>query len=144
MNELALISQYSTSHQNEKNQLIHFFCVPVIFFNVVALIYAFVPSYVMGAIVLSSLIFYFRSMRSYLPHMIVLYGVVLGICAIFAGYQYFVPVNIGMFVVAWIGQFWGHKIEGKKPSFFEDIFFLLVGPAWVMEKMRLKLTGLTK
>lgn len=144
MNELALITQYSSSHQNEKNQIIHFFCVPVIFFNVVALIYAFVPVYVMAAIVVLSLIFYFRSMRSYLPHMIVLYGVVLGICAIFAGSKYFVQANIAMFVVAWIGQFWGHKIEGKKPSFFEDIFFLLVGPAWVMEKMRLKFVTQTK
>ena len=36
-----------------------------------------------------------------------------------------------IFVVAWIGQFIGHKIEGKKPSFFEDLQFLLIGPAWV-------------
>ncbi len=144
MNELALISQYSSSHQNEKNQFIHFFCVPIIFFNVVALIYSFVPISVMAALVSLSLIFYFRSMRSYLPHMIVLYGVVLCICGIFAGWAHFVPFNVGLFVVAWIGQFWGHKIEGKKPSFFQDLFFLLVGPAWVMEKMRLKLISLKK
>ena len=37
-----------------------------------------------------------------------------------------------VFVVAWIGQFIGHKIEGKKPSFFKDLQFLLVGPMWLM------------
>jgi uncharacterized membrane protein YGL010W len=37
-----------------------------------------------------------------------------------------------VFVVAWIGQFWGHKVEGKKPSFFKDLQFLLIGPAWLM------------
>ena len=37
-----------------------------------------------------------------------------------------------VFVVAWIGQFWGHKVEGKKPSFFKDVQFLLIGPAWLM------------
>ena len=37
-----------------------------------------------------------------------------------------------IFVVAWIGQFIGHKIEGKKPSFFQDLQFLLIGPAWLM------------
>ena len=37
-----------------------------------------------------------------------------------------------IFVIAWIGQFIGHKIEGKKPSFFEDIQFLLIGPAWLL------------
>jgi uncharacterized membrane protein YGL010W len=46
-----------------------------------------------------------------------------------------------LFVVAWIGQFWGHKIEGKKPSFFQDLFFLLVGPAWVMAKLQKKIFG---
>lgn len=41
-------------------------------------------------------------------------------------------ISFGIFVVAWIGQFIGHKIEGRKPSFFEDIFFLLIGPLWVL------------
>ena len=41
-------------------------------------------------------------------------------------------IYIGIFIVAWIGQFIGHKIEGKKPSFFEDLQFLLIGPAWLL------------
>ena len=45
----------------------------------------------------------------------------------------------GVFVVAWIGQFVGHKIEGKKPSFFEDLQFLLIGPAWVANSLSEKL-----
>ncbi len=141
MNESSIIATYSSSHQNKRNQLIHFVCVPIIFLNVFALIYAFTNALITGTIVFATLIFYFRSMRSFLPHMIVLYGVVLGICAIFADHQYFVHANIILFVVAWVGQFWGHKIEGKKPSFFQDVFFLLVGPAWVAEKMRKKITG---
>ena len=40
---------------------------------------------------------------------------------------------IGIFVVAWIGQFYGHKVEGKKPSFFKDLQFLLIGPVWCMD-----------
>jgi uncharacterized membrane protein YGL010W len=40
-----------------------------------------------------------------------------------------------LFIIAWIGQFYGHKIEGKKPSFFKDLQFLLIGPAWVFKKM---------
>jgi uncharacterized membrane protein YGL010W len=41
-------------------------------------------------------------------------------------------VSIIIFVVAWIGQFYGHKVEGKKPSFFKDVQFLMIGPAWLM------------
>ena len=40
--------------------------------------------------------------------------------------------SITMFVIAWIGQFLGHQIEGAKPSFLEDIQFLLIGPAWLL------------
>jgi uncharacterized membrane protein YGL010W len=40
--------------------------------------------------------------------------------------------SMGIFVLAWIGQFIGHSIEGKKPSFLKDIQFLLIGPAWLM------------
>lgn len=46
---------------------------------------------------------------------------------------YLLETSIVIFVLAWIGQFIGHKIEGKKPSFFQDIFFLLIGPLWVIE-----------
>ena len=46
---------------------------------------------------------------------------------------------ITVFILAWIGQFIGHKIEGKKPSFFEDIQFLLIGPAWLLSFIYKKL-----
>jgi len=42
------------------------------------------------------------------------------------------PVAIAVFVAAWVGQFVGHRIEGRKPSFVEDVRFLLVGPAWLL------------
>jgi len=41
--------------------------------------------------------------------------------------------SVGIFVVAWIIQFYGHKIEGKKPSFLDDLKFLLIGPAWILD-----------
>lgn len=44
-------------------------------------------------------------------------------------------ISIAIFVLSWIGQFYGHKLEGKKPSFFKDLQFLLIGPAWVFEKI---------
>jgi uncharacterized membrane protein YGL010W len=43
--------------------------------------------------------------------------------------------SICIFIVGWIGQFWGHKIEGKKPSFAKDFQFLLIGPLWVIQKI---------
>src|SRR5438094_600235 len=46
--------------------------------------------------------------------------------------EHLLTLSLVVFVIAWIGQFIGHKIEGKKPSFFEDIKFLLIGPAWLL------------
>ena len=63
----------------------------------------------------------FTSLCVYLCHLIDLSG--------------FVPlwqVSVTVFVLAWIGQFWGHKVEGKKPSFLKDLQFLMIGPAWLM------------
>ena len=37
-----------------------------------------------------------------------------------------------IFALAWVGQFWGHKVEGKKPSFLKDLQFLLIGPLWLL------------
>ena len=42
-------------------------------------------------------------------------------------------LSLGIFVLAWIGQFYGHKVEGKKPSFFKDLQFLLIGPLWTIK-----------
>ena len=48
--------------------------------------------------------------------------------------QFLLWLAIGVFVVAWIAQFIGNKIEGKKPSFFTDVVYLLIGPIWVLAK----------
>ena len=41
-------------------------------------------------------------------------------------------ISLIIFVLAWIGQIIGHKIEGKKPKFLKDLQFLLIGPAWLL------------
>jgi uncharacterized membrane protein YGL010W len=44
-------------------------------------------------------------------------------------------ISLVVFALAWIGQFIGHHIEGKKPSFLKDLAFLLIGPAWLLAKL---------
>jgi uncharacterized membrane protein YGL010W len=44
-----------------------------------------------------------------------------------------------LFAVAWIGQFIGHHYEGKRPSFFKDVQFLMIGPLWLMSFIYRKL-----
>lgn len=121
------LSQYSVSHQNPTNKRIHYLCVPVIFLTIVALLYHLsVPA--LAVISVFVMWFYLRLSLASFFAMLLFYAICLGIVIL-------LPVGgwfwLGVFVVAWIGQFIGHKIEGAKPSFFEDLQFLLIGPLWV-------------
>ena len=58
---------------------------------------------------------------------------------LFPNNMHLLYLYISIFILSWIGQFIGHKIEGKKPSFFEDIQFLLIGPAWLLSFIYKKL-----
>ena len=57
------------------------------------------------------------------------------------GLSFLLWLAVGVFVVAWIAQFVGHSklFEGRKPSFFTDLRYLLIGPAWVLSKLYRKL-----
>jgi uncharacterized membrane protein YGL010W len=139
-----LLDKYGESHQNATNKLIHWVCVPSIVFSLFAVLYA-IPFpverslFTNWAFVLyaASLIYYMRlSLSITLGLLLVCGAMLLGVDAIYDGTGKNAAslgyIALGIFVVAWIGQFIGHKIEGKKPSFLEDIQFLMVGPAWLL------------
>lgn len=133
---------YGASHQHPTNKKIHFICVPVIFFSVVGLLWSIpVPEAVAGIPFANwatlSLLFiigyYARLSRNIMLGMVAFSALCLGL--LYGMTHWGVPVlytSIGIFIVAWIGQFIGHEIEGKKPSFFQDMQFLMIGPAWIM------------
>ena len=143
----ALLSEYGESHQNETNKAIHWICVPLIFFSVIGLI-ASVPSgivqSVMGegnpyanwaTVLLILVIVYYASLSIWLTIGMALFCL---LCLWLVNLIVQVDIAplwlvcIGIFIAAWIGQFYGHKIEGKKPSFLKDVQFLMIGPAWLM------------
>lgn len=135
---------YSADHRNPVNQVIHWICVPPIVWTVVALLWTVpVPSaflkpgaWAVFAMVLAFAWYWKRSHR--LGGALLVAFVLL---ALFTGWLFEVlgPVRLRwsaavVFVVAWIGQFIGHTFEGHRPSFLTDVSYLLVGPAWLMEK----------
>ena len=136
------LNEYGESHKNETNKFIHWICVPAIFFSILGLLYAVkLPFYIAGYhlnvgifISLVMLLYYF-SLSSSLSIGMFLYLLICMFVANFIEITGIIPLwlfSVIIFVLAWIGQFYGHKIEGKKPSFLKDIQFLLIGPAWLM------------
>ena len=135
------LDKYAESHQNKTNKIIHWFCVPIITFTLLGLLSFAEFNFLRYSINLSlilfilSLIFYFRLSLSLTIGMGIFAGgsilIINKISHIFTSNE-LITYYIIAFIVAWIGQFIGHKIEGKKPSFVEDIKFLLIGPAWLL------------
>ena len=143
------LTEYGESHQNETNKLIHWICVPLIFFSVLAMLYSIkLPWIIQGyqlnvgiIIALLVLIYYASLSVSLSMGMILFVSLCIGLC-ILIEQSNTVPLwlfALIIFVAAWIAQFYGHKVEGKKPSFFKDLQFLMIGPAWLMSFVYKKL-----
>lgn len=141
--------EYSVSHQNKTNQTIHFICVPAIFFSIVGLLMSIPTGFLQKTIGLNNplienwstillaliLVFYLRlSLTMFVKMFIFSVLCIVGNYYIGTSFPLFY-ISLGIFILAWIGQFYGHHIEGKKPSFSKDLQFLLIGPAWVFEKL---------
>lgn len=141
--------EYAVSHQNETNISIHYICVPAIFFSLVGVIMSIPSSSLQQLLGIENpmivnwasimlilyLLFYLRLSFSMFLKMLIFSALCLVGNYYLGQYLPLLYTSIVIFVLAWIGQFYGHKIEGAKPSFLKDIQFLLIGPAWVVKKM---------
>ena len=125
----ALFERYGESHRHPANKAIHWVCVPAITWSVLGMFWALSPI-AAYALIAFAMAFYLWLSRP----------LAFGMLVVVAAMLYPLPrlgsgvlaVSIGVFVVAWVGQFIGHHIERRKPSFVDDVKFLLVGPAWLL------------
>ncbi|MFY0653832.1 MAG: DUF962 domain-containing protein [Cyclobacteriaceae bacterium] len=143
-----LLDEYGESHENVFNKIVHWICVPSIVYSIVGLLWSIPndpltalfpftdPTYLNWALVVVLIVlFYYFTLSQPL---------FFGMAAILTGFLVLTnaveqmniaptwKISLIIFVVAWIGQFIGHKVEGKKPSFFKDLLFLLIGPLWLL------------
>ncbi|PTT02562.1 hypothetical protein DBR11_04450 [Pedobacter sp. HMWF019] len=145
----VLFDKYAESHQNHSNEIIHWVCVPLIVFSLLGLVWS-IPFPHLGFLgkyngylnwasflIAFSIYYYYKlsPVMSYLM-LILIFIMSMGIVKIEQAQANGGPalwlVCAVIFVLAWIGQFIGHKIEGKKPSFLDDVKFLLIGPIWLL------------
>lgn len=133
------LDKYGESHQNPVNKLIHWICIPAIVVSLLGLLISVpmpwdFPHLNLATILLVlSIGFYAKLSTRLAAGMVVVsvgtYSAALSLTALS------IPLwvsSLVIFVIAWIAQFIGHKIEGQKPSFFEDLQFLLIGPLWLL------------
>jgi len=140
-----LFAEYAESHRNSTNKLIHWLCVPLIFWTIVGFISLspsphFCASY-FGCISLVSIIAVTLVTLFYLRLSVLIGFIMLFVMLLMEHLTYAVNIHVrrnswmvylSIFIITWILQFVGHKIEGKKPSFLKDLQFLLIGPIWLL------------
>jgi uncharacterized membrane protein YGL010W len=132
----TLFARYAESHRHPTNKAIHWICVPAITWSLLGLLWA-LSSLAAYALIAFAMAFYLWLSRP----------LAFGMLAVVALMVYpltrlgaiVLPLSIAVFVAAWIGQLVGHRIEGRKPSFVDDVRFLLVGPAWLLGSVYRKL-----
>ncbi|HVF35166.1 MAG TPA: Mpo1-like protein [Candidatus Saccharimonadia bacterium] len=144
-----LLGNYSEDHRHPTNITVHHVCVPLIVWSLVAVLWVVPvapgvgrPGLWAALAMVGALGFYFRLSRPLGFAAFVMFGVM----ALVTGWLYRLLGPAGLlwtaivvFVGAWIGQFVGHRIEGKRPSFLTDLVYLLIGPIWIVAKLLRKL-----
>lgn len=141
--------EYAVSHQDPTNKAIHYVCVPAIFFSIVGLLMSIPNEFLENnlkfnqpiienwavVVLVLVLIFYIR-LSVVMASKIAVFALFCLVLNFYIGLYVTLSIfSIAVFGVAWIGQFYGHKIEGKKPSFLKDLQFLMIGPAWVVQNL---------
>ena len=137
------LGDYGASHENPANKLLHWLCVPPIVLSVMGFLWSLpVPAaFAAGSPWLNwatlaaaaALVYYFALSPALAAGALLAFLVLLAVTHSLARLPW--PLwltSLVIFVVAWIGQFLGHALEGKRPSFFKDLQFLLIGPLWLL------------
>jgi len=132
---------YSADHWNPFNQKVHYVCVPLIGYSVTGLLWSIPQLQILGfqmnwtiPIILGLSLFYLLLNIK----LGLIMGVILSLMSL--SFYYIAPhvsvvyLSLGIFVLAWLGQFYGHVVEGKRPSFFTDLTYLFIGPLWILVK----------
>lgn len=136
---------YSADHRNPTNRAIHWVCVPLILWCVVALLWLVPvppsfgrPGLWAATAMFLAYLFYMRLSRVIgfaMAAVFIACGVLCEILYRALGPSHLLWLAVAVFVLAWIGQFVGHLIEGRRPSFLTDLAYLLIGPAWLAGKL---------
>lgn len=139
------LEKYGESHQNPTNIIIHKIFVPLIMFSVIGLLWVIPTGFdswflnLGMLLVIGALGFYLTmGLKIFISMLLFIIPMAYG-NYLLSNTTVHLQVSLIIFIVGWVMQFIGHKIEGKKPSFLDDLLFLLVGPVWVIYPLLKKL-----
>lgn len=134
-----LFESYGRYHQNPVNKAVHWVCVPLIVWSVLGMLWAESPTAVWIAIAAATLFYLFLSVSLAIGMVVIATAMAWPLTLLG---DRLLPLSLLTFAAAWVGQFIGHAIEGRKPAFVDDLRSFLVAPAWLLGELYRRL-GLT-
>jgi len=137
------LAEYGASHQHPTNKLLHWICVPPILLAVMGLLWSLPAPAALAAlspwlnwaslVAAAALLYYARLSARLAAGVLIAFVALLVLTRALAQLPWPLwQTSLVIFVIAWIGQFIGHAVEGRRPSFFKDLQFLLIGPLWLL------------
>ena len=130
-----LLESYEKNHQNPVNEVIHIIAIPMIMFSILGVTAAFD---IFLEYILVGIVFFYYLKLSKIAALLMLVWLLIYLGLVVLLKSYIIEISILLFAFGWILQFLGHFIEGKRPSFFEDLRYFLIGPLFVVQKVILK------
>jgi uncharacterized membrane protein YGL010W len=138
---LDLLAMYAAYHRDRRNIVTHFVGIPMIVFAVCILLAR--PQFEISGVMLAPIhLLTLLSTLWYLTRGEFLIGLVTSAINILftqlamplgaAETSVWLGWGVGLFVLGWVIQFIGHKYEGRKPAFVDDLIGLLVGPMFLV------------
>ena len=147
-------NEYAVYHRNKTNKIIHWFCIPLIMYSLFGILSQLSFSYtfndnnytinVLVIFIAPAILYYFKLSKKLAIGMLLITIIMVELLKVIDIFNsdLHILIYLSIFTIAWIGQFLGHKIEGKKPAFFKDLQFLLIGPIWLLsyiyKRLRIK------
>ncbi len=144
------LDEYDESHQNGINKILHWICVPLIVLSLLGFLWSISISFGQNKLpfsfnwaiitIIFALLYYALMSWSLAAGMLMVSAAMMLILDVLSDLQ--TPlwmISMVVFVLAWMGQFIGHHVEGKRPAFFKDVQFLLIGPLWLLSYVYRKL-----
>ena len=127
-----LLESYEKNHQNPINEAIHIIAIPLIMFSILGMTAAFD---IFLEYILVGIVFFYYLKLSKIAALLMLVWLLIYLGLVVLLKPYIIEISILLFAFGWILQFLGHFIEGKRPSFFEDLRYFLIGPLFVAQKL---------
>jgi uncharacterized membrane protein YGL010W len=130
-----LLAHYGESHQHPVNERIHFVAIPLIMLTLIGLMFEIHPA--VAYVFLTASMFYYLRLSLVFSMVMAVWTLIMLVLVNAMG-EHRLVICVLVFMGAWVLQFIGHKLEGKKPSFFEDVQYLWVGPLFVLRPLLLR------